>query len=182
MGDARQDGEPAGVTDPRELDRLAARAERSTRRFRAWVLSGCALRDDELEAVVRETADAVWKRIDCVECGKCCHTRNVTVDAADIRRLAGFLGITQPAFRRRYVRPVGGELAIRAGPCPFLDGCACTVYVARPAACRDFPYLHAPGFRRRVLYLMDLAHLCPIVYFTLEALKKRLPWREEPGP
>jgi len=176
------DAPPVFVHDPAELDRLAARAEKTTRRFRRWVRAECSLPDEDLEARVRAAADQVWRGISCLDCGKCCYARNITVDDADVRRLSAFLGMKEAAFCRRYVRTVDGEPAIAAGPCPFLDDTACTVYAARPTACRDFPFLHACGFRKRILYLMDLAHLCPIVYATLEELKATLPWRRRQPP
>ncbi len=169
---------PSFVTDAAELDRLAARAARSTARFRRWVKTRCEMGDDALDAAVRGIADEVWKGIDCGDCAKCCHAQVVTVDKADVRRLARALRLDEAAFRRRYVRADGESEAVKAGPCPFLVDTRCTVYEARPTACRDFPFLHSKGFSDRILYLSDLAHLCPIVYATLEEVKRRLSWRE----
>ena len=63
-------------------------------------------------------------------------------------------------------------------PCPFLKENVCSVYEDRPKACRDFPYLHEPGFRTRMITLIENTALCPIVYNTCEQLKTILPFRK----
>jgi hypothetical protein len=62
----------------------------------------------------------------------------------EIDRLARHLGLARDAFGRRYLRRVGERLSLveRAdGDCCFFErGKGCTVYEARPAQCRTYPF------------------------------------------
>jgi Fe-S-cluster containining protein len=146
-------------------------------RFRTFLKVHLNLPNAELDGVVRETTDAVWKQIDCTTCANCCRTLQVVVDDQDIQRLAERLGMTRRQFTRRYVRVAeeDGTRHLAATPCPFLGSDnRCTVYEDRPRSCRDFPYLHAEGFRNRTLVMIENAATCPIVFNVWQALKKRL--------
>jgi Fe-S-cluster containining protein len=56
----------------------------------------------------------------------------------------------------------------------FLSGNDCTVYEARPASCTDFPHTvrGSGSFVARMWEFIDRACYCPIVYDTLEAVKR----------
>ncbi|MDH7570831.1 MAG: YkgJ family cysteine cluster protein [Armatimonadota bacterium] len=173
---------PRVITDAAALAQRARDGARDTVKFRAWVKFRSTLPDQDLEAMVRAVADAVWRQVDCTACGRCCQVLEVSLDDEDIARLAKRFGLSPRAFARRYVAGRGKERCFGARPCPFLRGNVCSVYAERPKACRDFPYLHAPGFRERLLLLMDYSFFCPIVLNTLEVLKRRLPWRHSAKP
>jgi Fe-S-cluster containining protein len=68
----------------------------------------------------------------------------VWVSAEEIRQLAEFRGETVEEFTRRFVRLVGDRLSLiekPGGDCIFWDKQAgCTVYPARPAQCRAWPF------------------------------------------
>lgn len=169
------------MSDPliREIPRIrrySRHNEAEDFRFRAFLLARRDLDDATLDAMVRETAQDVWAQIDCTACGNCCRTLQIVVDARDIRRLAARLDIPAPSFRRRYVRVDGdGILHFAAAPCAFLgEDNRCTVYEDRPQACRDFPYLHEEGFRRRTLSMIENNATCPIVFNVWQRLKRRL--------
>jgi Fe-S-cluster containining protein len=86
--------------------------------------------------------------IPCHRCGVCCERWQPLVSAAEVARLAGYLGITPERFQSEYTTsyPFDDEthLLQRSGRgCIFLrydeDGrSACTVHPARPDACRDW--------------------------------------------
>jgi uncharacterized protein len=163
------------ITSLSLIDELSRRNERANVRFRSRV-KGLDLKDDELDQIVAETAADVERQVDCAACGNCCRTLQVVVDDADIRRLARYLALPPAELEQRYVqRAPDGVKHLAQAPCPFLEGNRCSVYESRPTACRDFPYLHAPGFRNRTWMMIDNASRCPIVFNTLEKLKKELP-------
>jgi uncharacterized protein len=164
------------ITDPALVeDRAVARGEENMR-FRAWVKGYCDMPGVELDAIVRATADEVWRHIDCQACGRCCRLDSITVDGKDIARLARRLAITEAEFSRRHVRKTLDDMGIKGSPCPFLSGTSCSVYEDRPRACHDFPFLHSPEFRSRMLVLVEFSSLCPVVYNTFEVLKRKLGW------
>lgn len=92
---------------------------------------------------------------DCSKCpGYCCSYPRIEVKDADVRRLAKHFGLTVAEAERKFTRlyrdeDVPGEErilrhhkdAIYGSICRFFDTRErrCTVYVARPAVCRQYP-------------------------------------------
>ena len=174
------------LRDLPEIARRARQNDAADARFRVHLKVHLPLSNPELDAVVRETTDAVWSKIDCLGCGNCCRSLQIVVDDKDIRRLSKRLKMTPAAFARSYVGLAddGTMFFAQSPPCPFLgDGNACTVYEDRPKACRDFPYLHDPHFRSRSLTMRENVATCPIVYNVWERLKARfMPSDAAPAP
>lgn len=93
---------------------------------------------------------AWWKdglRFTCVNCGRCCGTYPGTVTFTDDERdaMAILLRISPEEFDRRYVwRKYGVRSLMERSnyDCVLLDGQTkkCSVYEARPAQCRTFPF------------------------------------------
>jgi Fe-S-cluster containining protein len=84
-------------------------------------------------------------RFECTRCGRCCTgaAGYVWVDTGEIAALAALRGLSLDDFGRTYLRRVGSRYALldrAGGDCVFHDGGACTVYAARPAQCRSFPF------------------------------------------
>lgn len=82
----------------------------------------------------------------CHRCGLCCRAGHgrVWIDADAVAELAAACGESQAAFLARRVVEVDGRLSLREGRdgcCVLLeDGNRCSVYAARPAQCRSFPF------------------------------------------
>ncbi|MDX1934512.1 MAG: YkgJ family cysteine cluster protein [Capsulimonadales bacterium] len=159
------------------IRRYARHNEAEDARFAGFLKLRLDLSNAELDAIVRETTDDVWSKIDCLTCGNCCRTLQIVVDEKDVRRLARRLGITEKEFARKYVAVAEDRTKyFQATPCPFLgEGNACSVYEDRPQACRDFPYLHEDRFRHRTITMVENCETCPIVFNVWQALKKRFP-------
>jgi uncharacterized protein len=164
------------VSDPTSTERRAVELAQQNVRFRVWIKGFDDLDDTDLDSLVRATADEVWEHIDCQSCGRCCRLDEITVDQKDIARLARRLKMTGVEFTRRYIRSTQGEMGMKAAPCPFFGASKCTVYEHRPQTCRDFPFLHSSGFRYRLLVLIEFSPLCPVIFNTLEVLKRRMGW------
>ena len=158
------------------IRRYSRHNEAEDYRFRAFLKTRLNLSNTELDALVQETTNAVWAQIDCTTCGNCCRTLQIVVDDKDIHRLSTRLGITIKQFTQKYVGIAEDKIKhFRSVPCPFLgDDNICSVYEDRPLACREFPYLHIPGFRQRTLTMIENCSSCPIVFNVWQRLKKAI--------
>lgn len=91
-------------------------------------------------------------RFRCTQCGNCCTGPPGTVwfTPDEGREMAKRLGLDEDAFYARYAHKVDGRWSLRerqtpAGyDCVFLerssDKAACSIYGARPAQCRTWPF------------------------------------------
>lgn len=103
-------------------------------------------------------------RFECTQCGRCCTGGPgvVRVTDVEISALAGHLGLPREAFVARFVRPFPDEAVDEdgrpypgsdaagarfqsltetgEGSCIFFAEGRCSVYAARPAQCRTFPF------------------------------------------
>jgi Fe-S-cluster containining protein len=86
-------------------------------------------------------------RFTCTQCGDCCtgSPGYVWVNNEEIAALAKLLGQEIDDFEDRYVRRVGARKSLKefpGGDCVLLDSQSrrCTVYEARPAQCRTWPF------------------------------------------
>lgn len=93
-------------------------------------------------------------RFTCTQCGNCCSgpPGYVIVNDAEVEALASEVGVTAEAFRETYCQStfLGLSLKEKDSPvgfdCVFLDRksvpgkAVCSVYRARPAQCRAWPF------------------------------------------
>ena len=87
---------------------------------------------------------------DCLKCpGYCCSYPVIEVTSADVTRLARHFDLSAEAAAKKFTKSAHGYTSVlrrKADPhfgriCRFFHTVErrCTVYEARPAACRDFP-------------------------------------------
>jgi len=164
------------------IQRYSRHNEAEDFNFRAFLKGDLDLSNKQLDAVVQETTDEVWKQIDCLTCGHCCRTLQIVVDDKDIQRLAPHKQMTPRQFAQQYVGVDEHQTQyLKSTPCIFLgEGNRCAVYKDRPQACQDFPYLHAKDFRSRTFMMIDNNAVCPIVFNVWQQLKDRLRFRRRP--
>lgn len=86
------------------------------------------------------------KEYRCVRCGNCCRWRGwVRLTDTDIRRISGFLAMSEREFIERHtrLRPARDGLALKErenGECIFLVGRnVCTIQKVKPVQCEGFP-------------------------------------------
>ena len=77
-------------------------------------------------------------------CTACCdQPGHVHLTEDDVRRIAAFLSMPQPAFELRYVVRSRNVLRLRkprGQQFPFLNAGGCTIHPVNPVQCRLFPY------------------------------------------
>ena len=161
------------VTDLIEIRLLAAAKEAENLRFRRY------LHDHHSAGrLFRSAAVEVEKQIDCTSCANCCRETRVHISPAEIEAIARQLAVPPAQVIAQYTEPDGEEggrmLRQTGNECVFLSGNVCTIYPARPGACRDFPYVTctACALGSRMSSIFKRARFCPIVYNTIENCKK----------
>ncbi len=85
-------------------------------------------------------------RFQCQGTGRCCVSRDgygyVYLTLEDRRRMARHLKLSTLAFTRTYCSKTDGYFHLKDedGPCRFMKGKGCSIYEARPAQCRTWPF------------------------------------------
>ncbi len=134
------------------------------------------LDDDKVDAVAHQVHAEVFAQIDCTRCANCCKTAAVSLDDADIDRIAAHLGVAREAFIAAHLQPypVEGRYHMRTQPSPLLGGDdRCTVYEVRPACCRSYPNTDKEGFSSRVYQHASNSMMCPAVYHIVTQMRRR---------
>lgn len=165
------------VTDPQKVKRLAEAREDENWDFRDWIRLEFGFDDERLMSVVNALTEEITAQIDCTQCANCCRMTTTRVEDNDMARLAAALDMSIPDLREMYliyVEDEGGYWQLPA-PCPLLEENLCSVYEARPTACREYPFLHN-DFRAHSISRIRNTFICPIVFNVVEELKDALGW------
>lgn len=130
----------------------------------------------ELDSITNDLHEKAFEKIDCLKCANCCATTGPLLKNKDIQNLADHLKIKQGSFAEKYLKvDEDNDYVFKSMPCPFLksDNC-CSVYSARPNACRQFPHTNQRNIRSilPITYLNSM--ICPAVAYVVEGLKKQI--------
>ena len=167
------------VTDLAEIRLHAAEKEAENLAFRRH-LSAHHHRIEEFQIIAEE----VQQQIDCTQCANCCRHTSVSVTHEDIERISRRLDLTAEEVVHKYTTrepdaPALRQLASTSDGCVFLKGNLCSIYTARPKACREFPHIapctHSLG--GRLESLCRHASLCPIIFNAIEQFKRVVGYR-----
>jgi Fe-S-cluster containining protein len=165
------------VTDLVQIRLLGEKKRDENRRFRAFMKSR-----DHSDRILRRIAQGIEDEIDCTICANCCRVATAKLTERDVEHLARFLGISAARLLAEYTvenEEEGRILRRTDSGCVFLSGNECTVYEARPEACRRFPHMVRGNgsIVSRMWEFVDRACYCPIVYNSLEAFKEEMGYR-----
>lgn len=129
-----------------------------------------------IDTLMHELHNDVFEEVDCLECANCCKTVGPAIKDVDIDRLSKHMRIKPSKLIEQYMEMDDeNDYIFRSHPCPFLmDDNYCTVYEARPKACREYPHTD----RRRAMQLLQIhkknIECCPAVFEVFKRLKVKL--------
>ncbi len=151
------------VINLEELHKLVKEKKKENKSFRTFLESQDPVKIDK---IVQGLDKEISPKIDCVECGYCCHNlRPVATDDELLKYLE-----PDKLEEFRYAEGI---------VCKNLDGNVCTIYPDRHFECRAFPYLDRDDFVKRIIGVLNNYEICPIVYNVVEGLKIELSWTNE---
>lgn len=163
--------------DLAKIERLAIQRENENFAFRMFLKS---FDDKEVDKIVHRLHRIVTRQIDCLACGNCCNSLVPRVKEEEINYLASLDNVSVEDFICDHIEEdkYEGSLFLKATPCRYLNGKACTIYENRPKECREYPYTHRRGFVFRSLSMITNYAICPIVFNIMENLKVELEFKE----
>jgi uncharacterized protein len=131
-------------------------------------------RPASLDETVHRLHHEAFAEIDCLKCGNCCRTTGPRFTPKDIERLARHQRMKPGAIAERYLRiDEDGDHVLQSVPCPFLGSDNyCSVYEARPEACRAYPHTDRHKFHQALGITRHNALICPAVARIVGELEK----------
>lgn len=161
------------ITNITTIKQLAKEREAENQAFQKKLMAIPLKKVDEMFFPLAKEAE---QAIDCTTCGNCCKELEPEVSQSEILRLANLAQLTPEDFKRIHLgmEPGTGIQFMKAQPCCFLSGTRCSIYIDRPASCQDYPHLHHPRVKYRIKKILDQYGICPIVFNSVEALKKKI--------
>jgi uncharacterized protein len=125
-----------------------------------------------LDQLKIEADKGAWEKTDCLDCANCCKTMSPTYTQEDIRRISAHLGMTQNAFRGKWLyKDRTGDWMNVKQPCQFLDLTTnmCNIYAVRPRDCAGFPHHHKKMTDYMHMYKQNIEY-CPATYRMVERI------------
>jgi len=128
-----------------------------------------------LDGSVRGLHDEVFNEIDCLVCANCCRTTSPAIYERDIDRLSKHLRIKPSQLISQHLKiDEDSDYVFHSAPCPFLGtDNYCSVYDARPLACREYPHTNRKRFYQVLNLSLKNTEICPAVASIFEKLKEK---------
>jgi Fe-S-cluster containining protein len=131
-----------------------------------------------LDQLKLEADKQVWQHTDCLECANCCKTMSPTYTREDVRRISGYLGMSEAAFRTKWLyKDKTGDWMNVKKPCQFLDlrTNLCSIYAVRPRDCAGFPHHTKKKMNADYIHMYKQnVEYCPATYRLVEAVMEKL--------
>ncbi|MBF0650461.1 MULTISPECIES: YkgJ family cysteine cluster protein [Dysgonomonas] len=123
----------------------------------------------KMDTIVQQLHEDVSAEIDCLSCANCCRTLGPAIYDKDIERMAKALRIKPAEVVSKYLKmDEDGDYVFRSMPCPFLlSDNYCSIYEARPKACREYPHTDRKRFEQIYKLTVKNSATCPIAYEVL---------------
>ncbi|WP_044202902.1 YkgJ family cysteine cluster protein [Flammeovirga sp. OC4] len=130
----------------------------------------------QIDQIVNDADEEAFQKFDCLTCANCCKTISPVVTATDVKRIAKHFRMKETEVISEYMRvDSDGDYVMNQQPCPFLGADNyCSIYEARPKACRDYPLTQNQGFNQRPALHARNTLTCPVVFHVVKELKSKI--------
>ena len=153
------------------LTNLASKDKKTNKKFFAKIKKRPPR---DLDSTVVELHNEVFSEIDCLKCANCCRTTSPIIRDKDIDRMAQHLQVRPATLVEQHMRlDEDGDYVFRGAPCPFLGSDNyCSIYEARPKACREYPHTDRKNFHKILDLTLKNTSVCPATYRIVERLRE----------
>lgn len=159
-----------------EYEKLLADAKAKKKENKSFFEKLKKIPGRDLDSAMHDLHEKAFEKIDCLKCANCCKTTGPLLKNKDIDRLSEELRIRPANFAKEYLKvDEDNDNVFKNMPCPFLkEDNYCSVYSARPNACREYPHTDQRNIRSilPITYLNSM--ICPAVAFVVEELKNEI--------
>lgn len=130
----------------------------------------------QLDYIMLELHENEFKQTDCLQCANCCKTTGPLFTTKDIERIAKHFRLKPQQFIEQFLRiDEDNDYVLQQVPCAFLGADNyCSIYEARPKACREFPHTDRKKFHQISNLTLKNVAICPAAFNIVEELKKRV--------
>ncbi len=129
----------------------------------------------KLDSEFSELHNNEFDEIDCLDCANCCRGLGPRITEKDIDKLASNLRMKAAEFIEKHLLiDEDKDYVFKSMPCPFLmPDNYCSVYEARPKACRDYPHTNQSNIKPNLNQALKNTETCPAVYNIFLNLKEK---------
>lgn len=127
----------------------------------------------DLDVTMQALHDQTFSKIDCLACANCCKTTGPLFTDKDIERLSKYHKMKPQQFIANYLRiDEDNDYVLQGVPCVFLGADNyCSVYEARPKACREYPHTDRKKFHQISHLTLKNVAICPAAFEIVEKMK-----------
>jgi hypothetical protein len=157
-----------------DLENFKIKSQQSKKENSFFLKSLKKKNERKLDNSFHQLHNQVFENTNCLQCANCCKTTSPMVRETDISKIALHLKQKPSEVISKYfIKETDGTYIVNSAPCPFLDTeNYCSIYTARPGACREFPHTN----RKKMSQILDITFentlVCPAVLEIVEQLKK----------
>lgn len=156
-----------------EYSKILERAKSRKKYFKELMDKLRTLPVKEVDQYFHLEHEAVFQKIDCLQCANCCKTTGPLFTSKDVERIAKHLKLKPGAFIDQYLRiDEDKDYVLKQTPCIFLDQSNyCSIYSVRPNACAEFPHTNRKNMKEISNLTYNNAFICPAVASVLENIE-----------